>query len=54
MGLGHAPENSSPGLQDDAGLNRDATLSPSRSEGEKLRKGDAREISPGDDPDSST
>ena len=37
IGLHHAPEGSSPAIQDDLGLNRDATLQPKKSEGEKLR-----------------
>ena len=38
MGTGHPPEGSSPAKQQASNLNRDATLHPKRSEGEKLRK----------------
>ncbi len=38
MRLGHAREGSSPAMQEELGLNRDATLRPSKSEGEKLRE----------------
>ena len=38
IGLHHAPEGSSPAIQDELGLNRDATLQPKKSEGEKLRE----------------
>ena len=37
MRLGHAPEGSSPDKQQKLGLNQDATLRPSKGEGEKLR-----------------
>jgi hypothetical protein len=37
-GLGHAPEGSSPAKQHELDLNRDATLTPKKSEGEKLRE----------------
>jgi hypothetical protein len=37
MRLGHPPEGSSPAAQQELGLNRDATLHPSRGEGEALR-----------------
>jgi multimeric flavodoxin WrbA len=37
MGLGRGPEGSSPAVQEEEGLNRDATLRPKKSEGEKLR-----------------
>ena len=39
MGLGRAPEGSSPAEQESEGLNRDRTLRPKKSEGEKLREG---------------
>jgi hypothetical protein len=39
MGLGRAPAGSSPAIQEELGLNRDATLSPRAGEGEKLREG---------------
>ncbi len=39
MRTGHAPDGSSPEKQQTAGLNRDDTLKPARSEGEKLREG---------------
>jgi len=38
MRFGKPPEGSSPAKQQDAGLNRDATLYPKKGEGEKLRK----------------
>jgi len=38
MRTGHAPEGSSPAVQDDRGLNQDVTLHPLKSEGEKLRE----------------
>ena len=34
----HAPDGSSPAVQDDLGLNRDAVLSRMKSEGERLRE----------------
>ena len=37
-GLGHPPEGSSPDRQEELGLNRDLTLRPKKSEGEKLRE----------------
>ena len=37
MRVGHAPEGSSPQIQEHRGLNRDVTLRRSRGEGEKLR-----------------
>ena len=37
MRVGHAPEGSSPALQQELDLNRDATLGAKRGEGEKLR-----------------
>jgi len=37
MKFGMPPEGSSPAKQQDAGLNQDATLSPKKGEGEKLR-----------------
>jgi hypothetical protein len=37
-GLGYAPEGSSPAKQQELDLNRDATLTPKKSEGEKLRE----------------
>jgi hypothetical protein len=37
-GLGYAPEGSSPAKQQELGLNRDETLTPKKSEGEKLRE----------------
>ena len=37
MSLGYAPEGSSPAEQERLGLNRDATLQPGRSEGDKRR-----------------
>jgi hypothetical protein len=37
MRFGHAPEGSSPAVQDDMGPNDDATLQPKKGEGEKLR-----------------
>jgi multimeric flavodoxin WrbA len=37
MGVGRAPEGSSPRKQEQLGLNQDATLHPKRGEGEKLR-----------------
>lgn len=43
MGIGAAPHGSSPRAQEALGLNRDATLRPSRSEGEKLRDPDPPE-----------
>jgi NADPH-dependent FMN reductase len=39
MSVGHAPAGSSPERQEELGLNRDATLRPKRSEGEKRRQG---------------
>jgi hypothetical protein len=39
MGVGRAPAGSSPAIQEQLGLNRDATLSPRTGEGEKLREG---------------
>lgn len=36
--LGITPENSSPAIQKELGLNRDTTLKPAKSEGEKLRE----------------
>ncbi len=39
MSLGRAPAGSSPALQQDLGLNADATLNPKKGEGEKLRDG---------------
>jgi len=38
MRTGHAPEGSSPAVQDDRGLNQDVTLHLLKSEGEKLRE----------------
>jgi len=38
IGLGHPPEGSSPARQKELGLNRDETLRPKKSEGEKLRE----------------
>ncbi|MEO5896929.1 MAG: hypothetical protein ABIS06_14625 [Vicinamibacterales bacterium] len=38
MGTGYAPEGSSPSEQEKLQLNRDATLQPKESEGEKLRE----------------
>jgi len=38
MRTGHAPTGSSPAIQEDEGLNQDATLRPKKSEGEKLRE----------------
>lgn len=38
MGVAHAPEGSSPAEQERLGLSRDATLRPSRGEGQKLRE----------------
>ena len=38
MRFGLAREGSSPQIQEDAGLNRDATHSPAKGEGEKLRE----------------
>ncbi len=38
MRLGRAPEGSSPAVQDDLGLNRDAVLSRHKSEGDRLRE----------------
>ena len=38
IGLGHPPENSSPARQKELGLNEDETLTPRKSEGEKLRE----------------
>ncbi len=37
-GLGRAPKGSSPAKQEELGLNRDSTLKPKKSEGEKLRE----------------
>lgn len=37
MRIGLAPEGSSPKLQEELGMNRDVTLTPEKSEGEKLR-----------------
>jgi len=39
MRTGHPPEGSSPEEQQALGLNKDATLHPSKGEGEKLREG---------------
>lgn len=38
LGLGTAPEDSSPAQQEELGLNQDLTLRPKKSEGEKLRE----------------
>jgi hypothetical protein len=38
MGLGYPPKGSSPAKQEELGLNKDETLSPRKSEGEKLRE----------------
>jgi len=38
MRFGLAPEGSSPAIQDDLGLNRDAVLKRHKSEGERLRE----------------
>jgi hypothetical protein len=38
IGTGHPPEGSSPARQEELGLNKDETLSPRKSEGEKLRE----------------
>ncbi len=38
MSAGMAPRGSSPAQQERAGLNRDATFTPERGEGEKLRE----------------
>jgi hypothetical protein len=38
IGLGHPPEGSSPARQEELDLNKDETLSPGKSEGEKLRE----------------
>jgi len=38
MRTGHAPKGSSPAIQEDQGLNQDATLRPKKTEGEKLRE----------------
>jgi hypothetical protein len=38
IGLGHPPEGSSPADQEELNLNRDETLTPKKSEGEKLRE----------------
>ncbi|MBC7930779.1 MAG: NAD(P)H-dependent oxidoreductase [Rubrivivax sp.] len=38
IGLGHPPEGSSPAKQEKLNLNKDETLSPRKSEGEKLRE----------------
>jgi NADPH-dependent FMN reductase len=38
MGTGHAPPASSPAVQEELDLNRDATLRPGKSEGEKARE----------------
>ncbi len=38
IGLGHPPEGSSPAKQEELNLNKDETLSPRKSEGEKLRE----------------
>lgn len=38
IGLGGAPEGSSPARQQELGLNQDVTLTPKKSEGEKLRE----------------
>ncbi|MCA1617571.1 MAG: hypothetical protein LC729_04045 [Acidobacteria bacterium] len=37
-GLGYPPEGSSPARQQEMNLNKDATLKPKKSEGEKLRE----------------
>jgi hypothetical protein len=37
MGMGYPPKGSSPAKQEELGLNKDETLSPRKSEGEKLR-----------------
>ena len=38
IGLGRPPAGSSPAAQEELGLNKDETLSPRKSEGEKLRE----------------
>jgi hypothetical protein len=38
IALGHAPEGSSPALQEELGLNRDRRLRPKQGEGERLRE----------------
>jgi hypothetical protein len=38
MSTGHAPPASSPAVQEELDLNRDATLRPKKSEGEKARE----------------
>ncbi len=38
MGLGNPPEGSSPAKQEELDLNKDLTLTPRKSEGEKLRE----------------
>ncbi len=38
LGLGTAPEDSSPAQQEELELNQDLTLRPKKSEGEKLRE----------------
>jgi hypothetical protein len=38
IGLGYPPEGSSPARQEELGLNKDETLTPRKSEGEKLRE----------------
>lgn len=38
MGMGKAPAGSSPARQEELGINRDATLSPKKGEGEKRRE----------------
>jgi NADPH-dependent FMN reductase len=38
IGMGHPPEGSSPAKQEELDLNKDETLRPSKSEGEKLRE----------------
>jgi hypothetical protein len=39
LGLGRPPAGSSPAQHQDLGLNRDATLSPKKGEGKRLRSG---------------
>jgi hypothetical protein len=38
IGTGHPPQNSSPARQKELGINVDETLTPRKSEGEKLRE----------------
>lgn len=38
IGVGHLPEGSSPAKQEELHLSKDETLSPRKSEGEKLRE----------------